>query len=119
MSDQAGGWGYRYRRPYVVTGGRTRTTRPDLSVETLVSTTPEGAAAEPGDRLHRAALELCTQLVSVVEVSARLDLPLGVAMVLVDDLASRGLLQVHPPAATSHGPDLRTLQRVLAGLRAL
>lgn len=114
-------WSGRYRRPYVLTGGRTKASRADLALETLVAATPLGAALPPPERQKRQVVELTATIVSVAEISARLEVPLGVAKVLVDDLANDGYLEIHPPAAASTGdqPDLPLLERVLNGLRAL
>jgi hypothetical protein len=58
----------------------------------------------------------------VAEVSALQRLPLGVARVLVADMAVEGLLRLHQSqSSTTTGghPDLRLLERVLSGLRKL
>jgi hypothetical protein len=103
-------------RPYVFTRGRTRAAF-ELSVETLVSAVPQGGP--PGlTGVHRALLGLCREPRSVAELSARLGVPLGVARVLVGDLAATGAVAVHRVAGTD-GPDLALMQRVLSGLRRL
>jgi hypothetical protein len=102
-------------RPYALTGGRTRPSS-DLPIETLV------AAVGPGDDQpweRRALLSLCRRPVSVVELAARLPVPLGVARVLVADLAADGLVEVHRPPEQVGGPDVVLLRRVLDGIRAL
>jgi hypothetical protein len=106
-------------RPYVLTRGRTRSAVV-LSLETLVSAAP---APPPGARLprtheHHAAVRLCREPRSVAEIAARLGVPLGVACVLLGDLASAGFVLVHPSAPT-RAPDLALLERVLQGLRRL
>jgi hypothetical protein len=72
-------WARRYRRPYTVTGGRTRPTHHDLELETLVQSAA-GAGSVPGElgRDQRSIALLCQEVVSVAEIAARLDLPLGV-----------------------------------------
>jgi hypothetical protein len=62
---------------------------------------------------------LCRDVLSVAEVSARLDLPLGVARVLVADMADEGLVIVHRPTIPGDRPDLALLERVLYGLRTI
>lgn len=108
-------------RPYAMTGGRTRSKGAELALETMVATTPLGRAQ--GATLaweRRAIVELCATPLSVAEVSAHLDVPLGVARVLVGDLAAEGMLSVHGGAAAARGrDDLPLLERVLQGLRAL
>ncbi|PVZ13097.1 DUF742 domain-containing protein [Actinomycetospora cinnamomea] len=107
-------------RPYAWTGGRTRPVY-DLAVETLVSV---GAAGRDPSRIpqyeHRAVAELCREPRSVAEVAALLSLPLGVARVLIGDMASQGTVVVHQTASTSGDvPDRALMERVLSGLRRL
>jgi Protein of unknown function (DUF742) len=108
-------------RPYAMTGGRTRP-RYQLAIEALVSTT-----ADP-DRLrgqlpeHQRICHLCREVKSVAEVSALLSIPLGVARILVADLAEAGLVAIHQPGgdeAAGGQPDVTLLERVLSGLRKL
>ena len=66
-----------------MTGGRTRPIHDDLEIETLVSIT---AMVEQMPKLtveQRAIAALCQEILSIAEVSARLQLPLGVIRVLV------------------------------------
>jgi hypothetical protein len=66
---------------------------------------------------QRAIIALCRDLLSVAEVSARLDLPLGVTRVLIGDMATAGLVILHRPTSVGDRPDLALLQRVLYGLQ--
>ncbi|MGI5163601.1 DUF742 domain-containing protein [Spirillospora sp. CA-253888] len=106
-------------RPYAVTGGRTRP-RYDLAIEALVSAAPypprDVAMLTPE---YRAIMDLCRSARSVAEVSALLKLPLGVARVLIADMALEGLLRLHQSRPAGTQPDLRLLERVLSGLRKL
>jgi Protein of unknown function (DUF742) len=105
-------------RPYAMTGGRTRPTHDDLEIEALVSTT----AMEQTPKLtveQRAIAALCQELLSIAEVSARLQLPLGVIRVLVGDMADEHLVRVHRPAHAGDRPDLDLLERVLDGLQTI
>ena len=105
-------------RPYALTGGRTRPVLSSLRVETLVSTTSLGEAAQGMLAFERQRIVmLCRGLLSVAEVAAKLGLPLGVVRVLIGDLAAEGLLVVHQPASPGDRPDLAVLERVLFGLR--
>ncbi len=102
-------------RPYVLTGGRTKV-RTELRIETLVSAIgPPGG--ESGER--NTVLTLCARPRSVSEVAALTGVPLGVARVLIDDLANEGRLQVHLDVDPAGGPDMALLDRVLSGLRRL
>jgi hypothetical protein len=60
-------------------------------------------------------LELCQTPTSVAEVSAKLNLPLGVVKVLLGDLIDQRLL-IFRAALT---PDNEVLQKVLNGIRKL
>jgi Protein of unknown function (DUF742) len=114
-------WSRQYRRPYTVTGGRTRPAHDDLELETLVQavTGIDEQLAELG-REHRAIAALCREVVSVAEISARLDLLLGVTRVIVADMSLQGLVVLYLPQATVADADLppvELLERVLHGLR--
>jgi hypothetical protein len=121
-SDKGGrAWSRRYRRPYTVTGGRTRTEHDDLELETLVRTVTgtDEQLAGLGREQHSIAA-LCREFVSVAEIAGRLDLLLGVTRVLVGDLALQGVVVlVRPQAAVADAdlPPLELLERVLHGLR--
>ena len=106
-------------RPYSRTRGRTRTPV-DLALETLVSVTDRGRrfVADPE---HQPVIDLCGQARSIAEIAALLGVPLGVARILVADLAQQRLLAVHGVAASvgGVGPSVVLMERVLAGLRRL
>lgn len=108
-------------RPYALTRGRTEPARGDeLEIETLVSTTVQGEASLDALTLEwREIALLCCGILSVAEISARLEIPLGVARVLVGDMAEHGLVDVHRPLSPSDRPDLVLLERVLYGLREI
>jgi len=103
-----------------MTGGRTRPAPTDLEIEALVSTTSLGERSPKLTVEQRAIAALCRDILSIAEISARLDLPLGVTRVLVGDMADGGLVMVHRPSqAAGDRPDLALLERVLYGLRAI
>ena len=102
-------------RPFIITGGRTQHHRVTLRVEALVVVTD----VEPRGSLqfeHAQIVDLCQAPISVAEVAARLNVPLGVAQILVGDLADAGIVKVHEstPIAT---PTL--LLRMIDAVRAL
>lgn len=112
-------------RPYAVTRGRTRP-RLEIALESLVETTPQGRSGTGGDdahgREHQHIAALCDgRLQSLAEIAARLQLPLGVARVLIADMAAEGLVAVHQPASFDDNEAVGTelLERVLSGLRRL
>jgi hypothetical protein len=56
----------------------------------------------------------------VAEVAALLSVPLGVARVLLGDMAGLGVVTVHQNASSAgNTPDLALMERVLSGLRRL
>jgi len=104
---------------YAVTGGRTRSASAELPMESLVSATQwtpwPGMQAE-----YRSILEMAGRPVSLVEIGAALQIPVGVARVLVSDLAGAGYVAVHEPEPTGDDgrPPAAVLGRLLEGLRA-
>ncbi|MDX2406096.1 DUF742 domain-containing protein [Streptomyces microflavus] len=108
-------------RPYAMTGGRTRP-RYQLAIEALVSTTADLSRLQGQLPEHQRICRLCIEIKSVAEVSALLSIPLGVARILVADLAEAGLVAIHQPGgdeAAGGQPDVTLLERVLSGLRKL
>ena len=107
-------------RPYAITGGRTRADA-DLPLESLVRRTSRGTGVlERQTYERRRILELSERPVSIAELSAHLRVHLGVARVLVGDMAGEGLLETHQPRRTvNNRPDIKLLERVLDGLQAL
>jgi Protein of unknown function (DUF742) len=108
-----------------VTGVLPDRTRPRgdelLPLETLVVSTPGAATRAAGlRRVERQVVEICATVHSIAEISAVLDLPLGSVRVVVADVATDGLVEVHRPQLTdSDGPDIQLLERVLNGLESL
>ncbi|MYU18423.1 DUF742 domain-containing protein, partial [Streptomyces sp. SID8361] len=106
-------------RPYAMTGGRTRP-RYQLAIEALVHTTAEPAQLQGQLPEHQRICQLCREIKSVAEISALLTIPLGVARILVADLAEAGLVAIHQPGGDESAggqPDVTLLERVLSGLR--
>ena len=108
-------------RPYAMTGGRTRP-RYQLAIEALVSSTADPAQLQGLLPEHQRICGLCREVKSVAEVSALLAIPLGVARILVADLAEAGMVAIHQPGSSTDpggAPDVTLLERVLSGLRKL
>jgi len=111
-------------RPYAMTRGRTgHDSRHRLDLIALV--VPETAVADPGrDQTlspeHVEIVERCggTPL-SIAELAAGLDLPVGVVRVLVGDLVDDALVHVTRPVPPAELPDVSILREVINGLRAL
>ncbi len=108
-------------RPYTLTSGRTDT-EVDLPMEAPIQTLQGGLAHQwpPNDARGR-IIQLCVDSPSVAEISARLDLPVGVARVLIGDLVLSGYLRVHRTLSERSTRDERheLIGRTLRGLRAL
>ncbi len=110
-------------RPYALTGGRVRSST-ELALETIVVLTDRGSAARDRMVTQLAPIaDLAESPISIVEISARLSMPLGVARVLVGDMVTEGFLNTHRGVSTgtdqSVRPDQRLLERVLHGLQAI
>ncbi|RBO89549.1 DUF742 domain-containing protein [Nocardia puris] len=80
-------------RPFVVTAGRTLPLRDDLRIETLVHATPAALSA-PLRFEERTVVLLCQRPHSIAEIGAALRVPVGVAKVVVSDLAAAGHVTV-------------------------
>ncbi len=114
-------------RPYAVTRGRTRP-KLEIALEALVETTVRGRNSVGRDgpqhgREQQYIASLCDgRLQSLAEVAARMKLPLGVARVLIADMAADGLVAVYEPTSFENSNDAvgtELLERVLSGLRRL
>jgi hypothetical protein len=106
-------------RPYVLTGGRTRT-RHNLYVHTLVTVDRFDPAASL--RLSPEARRIYERssfgAQSVAELSAHCGVSLGVTRVLLEDLAATGFVVINDDTYSSPY-DIRLLKRVIDGLREL
>ncbi len=107
-------------RPYSWTRGRTRSTV-DLRIEALVTTSERGDDIDAITQTeHRSVAALCREPRSVAELATVLEVPLGVAKVLVGDMAGLGLVVVHRTATGgANKAHLMLMERVLSGLRRL
>lgn len=109
-------------RLYTVTGGRTVAPGAPFDLVTIVvgETAPErGMQSE-----HVRILHLCRHPVAVVELSARLDLPVGVVKILLGDLLAAGRISARHPRSADRGAEDRlpppdTLKKVLRALQNL
>jgi len=108
-------------RPYAVTGGRTRPSA-DIALEALLESTVAGRESAPVLSPHRRSIvSLCDgRPQSLAEIAALLRQPVGVARVLVADMAADGLLTLSDPTLLDDGTvGTHVLERVLGGLRRL
>ena len=111
--DQTG----RLIRPYAITGGRT-VTATEIGLEAQIQASTR-ASEHLGVYRWEAAqvVELVQSPMALVEIAARLEIPIGVARVLVADLIDDGAVVLHVPEKTQHYASL--LERVLDGVRNL
>lgn len=107
-------------RPYTLTGGRSRPFTSGLNllthVEALYAPDADLVGLQPE---QRTILSLTRTAMTVAELAARLDLPVGVVRVLVGDLIQANLVSTFEADAAIRAPDDDILQAVIDGLRAL
>jgi Protein of unknown function (DUF742) len=105
---------------YAFTRGRTRPAGQDLPLEAVVTTTERASRSAASLQMElRDIVGMCSGPMSLAEIGAALEVPVGVARVLVGDLANAGYLAVHlPQPAADGGPGHAILGRLLDGLRA-
>jgi hypothetical protein len=107
-------------RPYMLTRGRTSSSLGvfALHAPVLALIAPEqlGRNATPEDRR---IIELCQTPMSVAELSARLTAPVGVVRVLVGDLVLARMVHVRQTEDGAEHRDVRLLERLLEGIRAI
>jgi hypothetical protein len=108
-------------RPYTLTAGRTKASV-EIPLEAPVQTLQSAMFHRwPLNDVRGRIVQLCVNTPSVAEISARLNLPLGVTRVLVGDLVTSGYLRVNRTLTERSTRDERRelIGRTLRGLRAL
>ncbi|HEX4225897.1 MAG TPA: DUF742 domain-containing protein [Pseudonocardiaceae bacterium] len=101
-------------RPFMVTGGRTRPLHDGLKLETMVFAQPAALSA-PLQFEQRRAIELAQEPITVAELASALDLPIGVARVLIADLYTGNYLSLREPTQL----ETQTIERIRDLVRAL
>ena len=100
-----------------MTGGRTAADVATISLEAQIQV----SGTRPEGKVYRweaaRILELAATPIALIELSARASIPIGVARVIVSDLAEDGALVVQRPPTQPTYTSL--LEKVLAGVRAL
>ena len=115
--DDAGRKTGRLIRPYAMTGGRTLA-ESEISLEAQIQATARASQHLGAYRWEAAkVVELVQSPMALIEIAARLQIPIGVARVLVADLVSDGAVMLHTPEKTQSFASL--LERVLDGVRNL
>ncbi|ASF11554.1 MULTISPECIES: DUF742 domain-containing protein [Nocardia] len=108
-------------RPYALTSGRTEPAV-DLPMEAVIETLSYTAHLDwPTGDVRTDILRLGTHRLSVAEIAAHLDRPLGMVRVMIGDLVVDGILRVHSTLTDEASFDERRslMERTLRGLRAL
>jgi len=106
-------------RPYLLTSGRAKPVDNTLEIEAQVVTSQLGAASHLDLTFERRDIvALCRKTMSVAEIAAMLGLHIGVAKVLVADLAALGYVVVRRPG-NKPSQDLGMIERVIRGLEAI
>ena len=104
-------------RPYAMTGGRTAADS-DISLEAQIQASTRASHHLGAYRWEAAkVVELVQSPMALIEIAARLEIPIGVARVLVADLVTDGAVVLHVPEKTQNFASL--LERVLDGVRNL
>ncbi|MEY9873932.1 DNA-binding transcriptional ArsR family regulator [Streptacidiphilus sp. MAP12-33] len=111
-------------RPYTLTRGRTRHAAAEaFDLVTQISAAPRDPGTtdeESQDPEHEAILDLVrARPLSVAEIAADLDLPLGVVRILLGDLLDAELIHLTRPVPAAQLPDESILREVIKALRAL
>ena len=117
IGDDEGDATGRLIRPYAITGGRTGA-ETDIGLESQIQASTRADELVGSYRWEAARLiELVQAPMALIEIAARLEIPIGVARVLVADLVADGAVVLHKPQTTQNFTSL--LERVLDGVRNL
>jgi len=112
-------------RLFTLTGGRAQPSRGVFTLITLITATqpapsPQGRPLQPE---HLRILRLSAAPIAVVELAARLDLPVSVITVMLGDLLDAGMITTRAPLRSASGPrhasNVGLLKRVRDGLAQL
>ena len=107
-------------RHYAMTSGRTRPTRGDFDLITLIMATRTASVVDVAMQPELSSIiRLCQSPVSVAELATHLDLPAGTIRVLLGDLLDRGYIRTRSPVPAAQLPTERVFKAVLDGLRSL
>jgi Protein of unknown function (DUF742) len=107
-------------RPYAMTRGRTRPTNGEFDlISLIVATRPPSAVGTGLAPEHVAIIAVCQRPLSVAEIAARVDLPVGIVRVLLGDLLSKELIVAREPQPAGQQHNERIFKAVLNGLRSL
>jgi len=104
-------------RSFMVTNGRVRTQVEELAIETLVTPTAAGRLRSSALKFERRRIvEEIEEPIAIVEIAARLGLPLRAALILVSEMVDDGLLTV---SSVVHTADRNLLVQIRQAIDAL
>ena len=107
-------------RHYAMTSGRTRPTRGEFDLITLIMATRSVSTVDAAMQPELSSIiRMCQSPVSVAELATHLDLPAGTIRVLLGDLLDRGYIRTRSPVPAAQLPTERVFKAVLDGLRSL
>jgi hypothetical protein len=107
-------------RPYTLVRGRTQVGHGTFDLVTYVVAMVQSLYAWDGiEPEHHKLLTVCQRPQSVSELTARMNLPLGVVRVLLGDLLDMNVIRVSQPMHAGGRPHISVIRHVLDGLRAL
>jgi hypothetical protein len=107
-------------RPYAMTRGRTEPISGDFDLISIVVAVRPMTSADVGlGPEHHTIVAQSQQPISVAELSAHLDLPVGIVRVLLGDLLGRMLIRAHnpDPVVEPYADDL--FEAVIHGIQQL
>lgn len=109
-------------RPYAVTGGRVRSETSNFPVEALVEALAGGNRMGLTPEKREIIERTSSQYLSIAELSAYIELPVGVVRIVVADLVEEKLVRVHGVSSSSdYSPatTMSVLESVLNGISSL
>lgn len=119
LGQPLGGGTSDFVRPFLVTTGRTKASVEGLRFETLVQATNKlgGELRFEPARVHK----LCSDAIAIAEISAKLNMPIGTAKVVIGDLIQTGHIELHQTidADQSEDEDIQLISRLIDGVRRL
>ncbi len=110
----------RFVRPYAMTGGRTGADIDiDIALETQIQATLSDTERSRYQWEKAQVLELAQRPIALVELAARVGVPIGVARVIVADLVADRAMIAQKSATTNQTQYTTLLEKVLDGVRNL
>ncbi len=104
-------------RPFLVTGGRTKSSVEGLQFETMVQATKSNGSDlrfEPAR-----VFGLCQNAIAIAEISAHLEIPIATVKVVLGDLIDSGHVEVNRTIDATDSDDIQLISRLIEGVRRL